>query len=90
MNLRKEVGDPAWQPESQEEDCESFLGWAEFLRHREGLCVVVQSRIPRDVHLVRMRVMQSPTEQSVDPDASSETWASLCQLKSGKRPITSH
>lgn len=87
-NLRKRTSNPTWQPEAQE-DRKRFLGWDEFVRHREALCIVVQSRDTRDVFSVRERLMQSPEERSVEPDNASPTWASLCRLRSGDRPITS-
>ncbi|ROV94283.1 hypothetical protein VMCG_08640 [Cytospora schulzeri] len=86
MKLRKRVVDPTWQPESQE-DRENFLGWDEFIRYREALGIVVQNRHPVDVFSVRLQLMQNPAEQSVDPDISSQTHRSLCQLKPGNGPI---
>ena len=85
--LRRDLDDPDWQPATQQER-ENFLSFDDWTRYREDFCIMINGPAPKDIFWVYERLMEQPTEQSVDLDTFSETSTSLARLTTNGRAIT--
>lgn len=75
---------PLWQPEKQH-DRDNFFSPAEFVAHREDLCVFPDQYSPNDILWVFQQLMAQPEEESIDE--VPELWTALAQLKPGGQSI---
>lgn len=75
---------PPWRPEEQH-DRDNFLSTAEFVAHREDLCIFPNQFTPKDILWVFQQLMAQPEEESIDE--VPELWTALAQIPAGGRAI---